>query len=161
MAILRVTNPLTAVSLGRQQWWKDKVARHRVREVTGPSSVVTWCGAVMLEALPVTWQPTTWCQRCWGPFKLRDGEPLPHLFFYSFSSDPGPAWTLAQEFGADLELRVRMHAVETIKLCGSKRVARQAARSLGYDPPERILEELPELREHIVYRRPDLAPRDA
>lgn len=136
---------ITGVPIGHKHSFASEVVRHVVVEVHDYTEVTTACG-YRLEALPYTWQRDRPCKRCehrWPVFKgwaEIGAPPNGRAFFHD-----------------QAEERALAYARSVIRHCDSKKLARAIAVAIGYDDPEDILFDHPDLKDSIVYLRP---PKD-
>ncbi len=124
----------TVVATGTGAMFRDRVTRHVVAEVVDGRLVRTICG-VKIMAVSRTWQKDSPCKRCGaGTDDLR------------IEFTDRPAWVLS------LNANMREYCFMALVVCDTKARARQIVRFMGYDPPEKILVEHPDLRDKIVYK---------
>lgn len=119
--------------------FKSLLVRHIVAETIAdsrgvtPTLVRTKCGVAII-GVSRTWQRDRPCERC--------GIPSNEIWV-EFRNAPASVIT---------HQRFREYCLTALAESTSKSVARKIVRFLGYDPPEKILVEHPDLRDKIVYR---------
>lgn len=134
----------TAVPIGQGHMFKRQVIRHIVASVDEDGQVRAACGASFKGATR-TWQDDRPCARCYP----RHHPPEQLGWCITFGDRDAQAHMPGGVEG------LRHYCLTALKSTDSKALARAIARFLGYDPPERILAEHPELEKHkIEYASP-------
>lgn len=144
MVSVRIDTPLTGVAIGGKNDEKEVAVRHWIREVHNVSDVTTMCGA-KIAALPSTWQQTRPCRRCIDSGVLNQARDVTFRL--------GWAWQESHEFHGEWEKRRLLHGFQVIKNCGSKRKARKVAVALGWENPDLLKYDHPELAQFVTYIR--------
>lgn len=163
MAALQYRTPFFGVSITGAAIWKDKAILHRIgrflpNEAVGRASgypydrfaghgmaVMTICGNKLI-ALPHTWQPSRPCRRC--------GMVDEHGVGWALGVHSSPERQEAALLWNAATGQWRDHAMHVIRTCNSKRLSREIARALGFDPPETIVEDHPDLVRFVQYQNP-------
>lgn len=141
MVSVALSTGITGVAIGQKHMFARELVRHVVVEVHDYADVTTACGN-RLEALPRTWQPDRPCKRCahkWPSFNFfaEIGAPVYGRAFFHDSADE----------------RLAAYGRRVIRHCGSKKLAREIAVAIGYENPEDIAVDHPDLREFVTYIR--------
>lgn len=145
MVSVVLSTGITAVPIGHKHSFASEVVRHVVVEVHDYAEVTTACGA-RLDALPFTWQLDRPCKRCahkWPTFKdwaEIGAPPNGRAFFHDAAEE-----------------RMLAYARRVIRNCDSKKLARAIAEAIGYEDPEDIAFDHPDLKDSVTYIRP---PKD-
>lgn len=134
--------PIIAVSIGDGGDMSPAGTHHLVKHMLDSSRVITMCGREII-ALPSTWAKTRQCVKCYGT------ETFPQGIVTAIGEIEHPR--PVNGFPDRSRERRVVHALFCLRNASSKKYARDIARSLGYNPPERILDEHPEFTDKIVY----------
>lgn len=144
------TWPITAVAILGNSQWDETAVVHLVAQITDTSEVVTGCGQT-IAALPRTWQKVRACKRCPEITGTTATAENPELLSAIGQIEPAPRETFG--YLDDVSSRARLYGLHSIRHSSSKKTARMIAKRLGYDPPETIGEEYPDLLLKVKYVR--------
>lgn len=137
----------TAVPIGQGHIFKKTVIRHIVESVNENGVVTTRCGTTFTGAT-LTWQEDRPCQKC-NPSKTWPPE------------DFRSRWEILIGHDAEAQMHMpggleglRKYCLQALEQATGKAMGRAIVRFLGYDPPELILVERPDLKEKVHYHSP-------